>query len=168
MFWATHGVTLGGVTVGLSIVLWTLIRWWHSPGRHWKRLVVPFVPLMAYGTLLVLSTGGLLGKAAGTTLWGSNRVGNVALVAGVGGDSPNIPRPVDIVLTDGGHVIVILMTIGLIAVAKYKKSVRTWELLLPVVAGISLGLSPGIAGLAAQVLGPAADTLGGTLSGLIT
>lgn len=166
-FWTTNGVSLGGLTVGLGILTWIGYRWWYSPGRHWKTLVIPFVPLMCYGMLLILSAGGILGGAAGTTLWGSNLVGDRTLEYGVGGGTPEVTRTVSLVLTDGGHMVVILMTLAVIATWKFKKSLSRLDLLLPIVCGISLGLSSGVAGLAAQLLAPGVDTVGGVLAGIL-
>lgn len=167
MDWGTNVVSLGGLTVGLGIVVWHGFRWHHTGGKNWKKLTLPFVPLMAYGMLLILSAGGILGGAAGIALWGSNKVGDITLKYGVGGNSPNATRTVDLVLTNAGHMMVVLMTIALVATWMYKKSIRRSDIFLAVVCGISLGLSSGIAGVAAQALGPAVDTAGGMLAGVL-
>ncbi len=163
----TDSVSLGGLTVGLGIIVWTGYRWWHTTQHDWKTLVLPFLPLMCYGMLLILSTGGLLGGIAGVTLWGSNSVGTQALDKGVGGGSPEVTRSVNMVLTDPGHMMVVLFTIAIVATWVFKKSVRRWDVILPIVCGISLGLSSGIAGVAAELLGPGVDTAGGALAGLL-
>lgn len=166
-FWTTNSVSLGGLTVGLGILTWIGYRWWYSAGRHWKTLVFPFLPLMCYGILLILSAGGILGGAAGATLWGSNTMGDRTLEYGVGGNSPGVTRTVSLVLTDGGHMVVVLATVAIVATWVFKKSIRRWDIILPVVCGTSLGLSSGVAGLAAQILAPGVDTLGGVLAGVL-
>jgi hypothetical protein len=165
--WTTNTLSLGGLTVGLGILTWTGYRWWHTQRKNWKALAFPFFPLMSYGMLLVLSAGGLLGGIAGIALWGSNHIGDITLKYGVGGGTPGVTRSVSLVLTDGGHMMVILMTIAMIATWIYKKSLRRLDIILPIVCGISLGLSSGIAGVAAQALGPVVDTAGGALAGLL-
>jgi hypothetical protein len=165
--WTTNTLSLGGLTTGLGILTWVGYRWWFTQRKNWKALVFPFVPLMCYGMLLILSAGGVLGGAAGVTLWGSNLVGDVTLEYGAGGGTPEVTRPVSLVLTNGGHMMVVLMTIALIATWVFKRSIRRIDIVLPIVCGVSLGLSSGIAGVAAQVLGPAVDTSGGMLAGVL-
>lgn len=168
MNWGTDSLSLGGLTVGLGILIWVGWRWWYTPGkRGWKDLAFPFVPLACYGMLLILSTGGILGGVAGITLWGSNAIGTQALEKGVGGNSPEVTRSISLVLTDGGHMVVILATIAIVATWVFKKSIRRMDILLPIACGISLGLSSGIAGVAAELLAPGVDTLGGSLAGLL-
>jgi len=170
-------VSLGGLTVGLGIMAWHIAQWWwaKSSGKRfrdkfkssWRPLVLPTVPLASYGMLLILSTGGVLGGAANFALWGSNHVGRVAIERGVGGDDVNTTRTTSLVLENPGHAVVLIMTVVVVAAIVFNKSARRSDLLLPVLAGICLGLSGGVAGWAAQGLGPAVDTLGGVVAGIL-
>lgn len=172
-------VTWGGIIVGLMIVTYTVVRWVQEDKGNWRGLLLPFLPLMLFGMLLVLSAGGILGQTANFALWGSNHVGRVVLEGGVGGTDSDVTRRTNVVLTSGGHTVVILAATAFITYLAFSKNCRSntknqgWilkilgvfrynvSLLLPVVAGISLGLADGLAGLAAQGLAPAVDTLGG-------
>lgn len=188
----TDYVSSGGLVVGMSIIVWNVIRWWrNSPEHDWKEIVFPDVPLLCYGILVILSAGGILGGAGSVALWGSNRIGKVALERGVGAQDVDVTRTNNLVLEEGGHMIVILMTVAFVGWLVFSKESRKnnngknkgWifripirtvvvfkenlNLILPVVAGISLGLSDGVAGWVAQGLGPAVDTTGGLLAGIL-
>lgn len=180
----TGAVSLGGVVVGLSIVVWYSIRWWKTTKHDWKDLVFPFVPLLFFGMLLILSAGGWLGNTASFALWGSNHVGKVALEQGVGGSDTDATRSTNLVLENGGHAVVILFAVAYVAVLVFSPATRSgtkgegWirkiilivrlnlHLVLPVIAGICLGLSGGLAGAVANILAPAVDTLGGFVAGV--
>lgn len=183
----TNVVSLGGVAVGLSIIVWTAVRWWktsEADQREWQELVFPFLPLFAYGMLLILSAGGVLGSTASVALWGSNEIGRVALEEGVGSADVDATRTNNIVLSEGGHMVVLLMTVAFVAYLVFSEESRKnrknqgWikkiitvvrvnlVLIMPVVAGVCLGLSSGMAGWAAQGLGPAVDTLGASMAGV--
>ncbi|MDX3074606.1 hypothetical protein [Streptomyces sp. MI02-7b] len=152
-------VSLGGVTVGISIIAATGIRWWfrekHKPAR-----AVPFLLATSYGMLVILSAGGLLGALAGVTLWGSNGLGNLALVYGVGGGTPDVTRAQQMALTDGGHAVVVIVTVVLFGLWKWAGKVPNADLGLGFVAGVSLGLSGTVAGIAAVPLASGANMLG--------
>jgi hypothetical protein len=140
---------------------------------------------MLYGMLLILSAGGILGGMSNFALWGSNQIGRIALERGVGGEDTDATRSTSLVLESGGHGVVLLMTIAFVAVMVFTKETQSqmkgegWirkifilirmsmVLLRPVLAGICLGLSDGMAGWAAEVLAPAVDTLGGFLMGVL-
>jgi hypothetical protein len=70
----TYGfVTLGGVIVGLSLFLWDAARWWadHPKKRFSLKSLKKLAPILAcnaYGALLILSAGGLIGAAADWSL----------------------------------------------------------------------------------------------------
>lgn len=162
-------LSLGGVTVGLSILGWTLTRWW---GTHKKknfralRDLLPFLACCAYGMVLVLSAGGLLGAGADWTMWGTSEIGNAALAYGVGGGTPAVTRGSNLVLSDGGHAVVIIATVCLLAAWTLRRGFR-WDLFFAVVCGISLGLSSGIAGVAGYVLSPVVSGAGDAVVGLL-
>lgn len=162
-------VTLGGVVVGLSLLLWDVSIWWAT---HKKKLaskslraLLPTLLCLSYGTLLILCAGGLIGAAADWSLWGANQVGDVILVYGVGSSAPTVTRSSYLALTPGGHAVVILATVVLVAVSTVRK--LRWDFVRPVGAGISLGLAKSIAGAAGVVLAPSASWIGDQIAGLV-
>lgn len=162
-------VTLGGVVVGLSLFLWDAAIWWAS---HKKKLtskslraLAPTVLCFSYGTLLILCAGGLIGAAADWSLWGSNQVGDVVLVYGFGSTAPTVTRASHLALTPGGHAVVILATVVLIAVST-RRGLR-WDFVRPVFSGVSLGLAKSIAGAAGIALAPSVSWLGDFVTGLL-
>jgi hypothetical protein len=162
-------VSLGGVTVGLSLVGWQLTRWWA--GHKKKNLkafrhLAPFLLTLAYGMLLILCAGGLLGLAADYSLWGASAIGDAVLVYGVGGAAPTVTRTSNIALSPGGHAVVVIGTVVLVAVWTRTRGWR-WDLFSGVVAGVTLGLASGIAGTAGYVLSPVVSTLGDAVGGLL-
>lgn len=166
MTFAPNAVTLGGVTVGLSILTFVAVRWFKRERPNW-RPAVPFLVGTAYGMLLILAAGGILGGLADVALWGSNGLGDAALTYGVGGGTPEATRGRQIALTDGGHAAVIVATVGFTALWRFSKKLPKRDLALGIVCGISLGLSGGIAGTAAQVLAPAVNAVGDAVAGLL-
>lgn len=183
----TNYVTLGGVTLGVIIIAVHIVRW-KLEGNELKDLLLPFLPLILFGMLIILSAGGVMGNAANTALWGSNEVGKVVLVQGVGGTNHEVTRAANIVLDPNGHAVVAVLTAVFLAYLFFNKSARGsihkgagilrkiiqavranfWKHILPVVAGASLGLASGVAGFAASVLGPGVDTLGALTFGSIS
>lgn len=168
----TYGlVSLGGVIVGLSLFAWDFSRWFAAHPK--KRLslkalrkIGPFLVCMAYGALLVLSAGGLIGAAADWSLWGTNQVGEVVLVYGVGGTAPDVTRSSHLALTPGGHGFIIIATVVILAVSGIR-GVR-WDFVRGVVAGVSLGLASGIAGAVGFLVAPAASGVGDFVVGLVS
>lgn len=166
----TYGlVSLGGVTVGLSLLAWDFSRWWTSNKKRLApkslRRLVPFLLCMAYGTLLILSAGGLIGAAADWSLWGTNQIGEVVLVYGVGGTSPNVTRSSHLALTAGGHAVIIVATVVVLGVSSIRG--MRWDFVRGVLAGISLGLASSVAGMAGYVLAPVVSALGDSVTGLL-
>lgn len=165
MTFAPSVVSLGGVTVGLSILAWYVTHWWLRGKKHWRTLV-PFIPCALYGMLLVLAAGGLLGGFADVTLWGSSAIGDAALKYGLGSGSPRVTRNSSLVLTDGGHAFVLILTVVLLAVWK-KRGGFDKDMVLGVVCGICLGLSSGVAGWTGRILGPVVSWCGDAIVGLL-
>ena len=166
----TYGlVSLGGVTVGLSLFAWDFSRWWASNKKRFTpkalRRLAPFLLCLAYGTLLILSAGGLIGAAADWSLWGTNQVGGVILVYGVGGTSPIVTRSSHLALSPGGHAVIIIITVVFLAVSGVR-SFR-WDFVRGVLAGVSLGLASSIAGAVGYVLAPVVSTAGDYVAGLL-
>jgi hypothetical protein len=74
----TATVSLGAVTIGLSILAWHLSRWWKTGGGGPKagppgagggggrdpKVLIPFLSSVALGMLCVTAAGGLLGTGA--------------------------------------------------------------------------------------------------------
>jgi hypothetical protein len=154
-----YAVTLGGVTVGSAGVAAYAVYWWHRE-KHQGRALVPFVLAAAYGMLITLSGGGLLGWGARLTLWGSNAVGDKALKWGVGGTTMDVTRARQLVLDPGGHVVVVIVTVVLLALWKWAKKLRSWKLAVGLVCGICLALSGTVAGAAAVPLGSSVNAVG--------
>lgn len=152
-------VTLGGTVAGAAILTLVGMRWWWQD-KHRPAAIVPFLLATAYGMLAILSAGGLLGALAGVALWGSNGIGDTALIYGVGGGTPTVTRTGGSPLTDGGHAIVLLATCVLFGLWKWAKRVPPSTLAYGALAGVSLGLNGAIAGAAAVPLASAANLLG--------
>lgn len=161
-------VSLGGVTVGLSLLGWEVTTWWPGRKRALKHLLemLPFTVAALYGMLLILSAGGLLGLGADWTLWGSSAIGDAVLEYGLDSPSPEVTRTSNLALTAGGHAFVIVSTVVLVAVWTKRRGFN-WSLLRAVVCGISLGLSAGVAGIAGYVLSPVVSTAGDFIVGLL-
>lgn len=165
-------VTYGGVTVGLCILVATLIGWYPGYRTLKKKPVpflgqlLPFVLAWSYGVLAILTVGGLVGWAADTALWISNWLGDVALVWGVGGEpGQHGPTVAYVPLTQTGGAIVLLLTIGMIVGAK--KSKYGSDLKRGSWCGVCLGTSAGVAGFAAVPLAEAVNWAGGALYGVV-
>ncbi|MGW6598486.1 hypothetical protein [Streptomyces sp. NPDC055036] len=161
-------VSLGGVTVGLSLLGWEIARWWPGRKKAIKQLVrlVPFTLAALYGILLILSAGGLLGLGADWSLWGGSEFGDAVLEYGIGSDAPTVTRTSNLVLSPGGHAFVIVATVVLVAVWTKRGGFR-WDLARAVLCGIHLGLSAGVAGIAGYVLSPVVSTVGDAIVGLL-
>lgn len=165
-------VTLGGVTVGPCILAHYLITWYpgrkplmKDPIRHASALA-PFLIAWAYGALIVLGVGGLIGWIADTTLWISNWLGDAALVWGIGGSAGTRAGSADYLpLTQTGGALVLILTIALIATAK--KSRHGSDISRGAWCGICLGTSAGIAGFAAAPLAVAVNWLGNIVFGAL-
>lgn len=166
----TYGlVSLGGVTVGLSLFAWDFTRWWTS---HKKRLTVkalstllPLLLCMSYGALLILSAGGIIGGVADWSLWGTNQAGGIVLVYGLGASTPNVTRASHLALTPGGHAAIIVITVIVLAVCT-KRGFR-WDFVRQILAGISLGLASSIAGVVGMVVAPSVSWAGDYVVGLL-
>ncbi|MCG7203976.1 hypothetical protein [Streptomyces arenae] len=166
----TYGiVSLGGVTVGLSLFAWDFTRWWTS---HKKRFapkalaaLAPQILCLAYGALLILSAGGIIGASADWSLWGTNQVGDVVLIYGLGAPTPAVTRSTHLALTPGGHAAVIIITVVIIAVCS-KRGFR-WDFVRQILAGVSLGLASSIAGFIGFAVAPTVSWVGDYVAGLL-
>ncbi|MFI1701972.1 hypothetical protein ACH419_39330 [Streptomyces bobili] len=155
-------INLGGVALGVGIVLAFLMRWYLREKMRWGALV-PFVLALMYGMLAALAALGsfsALGMATWIGLWAGNVAGYTALVWGVGGNAPDVTRAHQLALTDGGYVIVFLLTIVLIGLLKWGPSQSKSKILLGALAGILVALSGNVAGVAAIPLGSGVNLAG--------
>jgi hypothetical protein len=165
-------VTIGGVTVGVCILVATLIQWWpglktlrSDPIPHLGRLL-PFLAAWCYGALAILGVGGLVGWVADTALWISNWLGDAALVWGVGGDSGTRANARNFLpLTQTGTGIVLILTVAVLA--GIKRSAHGHDLKWGMWCGVCLGMSAGVAGFAAVPLAMAANWLGAQVYGVL-
>ncbi|MEU6229968.1 hypothetical protein [Streptomyces sp. NPDC047042] len=165
-------VTFGGVTVGICILLATLVKWWPGlkplqkrPQQHLGRLL-PFLTAWAYGVLAVLTVGGIIGWIADTALWITSWLGDVALVWGVGGQSGvRGARAAYLPLSQAGGGVVLILTVTMTAAIKRGDKYRG-DLLVGTWCGITLGTSAGVAGFAAVPLAQAANWLGDSVYGV--
>jgi hypothetical protein len=164
-------VTIGGVTIGVSILAWTLVKWW--PGQKALRsdplrqagALLPFLAAWTYGCLITLGVGGLIGWFADTALWITNWLGDAALVWGVGGQSGQHGSGASYVpLSQTGGGIVLILSASMVAAIKKSKrhgsalKMGTW-------CGVTLGTSAGVAGFAAAPIAEAANWLGDKIYG---
>lgn len=159
-------VSLGGVAIGAALLIAFGIRWFFQE-KHRPVALVPYLLSLAYGMLLVLSGGGILGWLAGVALWGSNGLGDLALVWGVGGSTHDVTRSHRLVLDPGGHVVVLLVTVVLVCFWKWAKGkIPHYKIAWGSLTGISLGLSGTLAGAAAIPLGSLVNFLGTAFTGV--
>ncbi|MET9617539.1 hypothetical protein [Kitasatospora indigofera] len=152
-------VTLGGLTVGTALLILSAIRWWFRDG-HQPAAAVPYLLATAYGMLAILTTGGILGGTAGVALWGANGLGDLSLVYGVGGNTGDVTRARQIALSDGGYVMVLLLTVILFGLWKWATKVPNGKLAAGIGTGVCLGLSGTVAGAAAVPLASAVNAAG--------
>ncbi|MBL1100129.1 hypothetical protein [Streptomyces coffeae] len=173
----SNGVSLGGAAAGTVILVLVVQRWWlkgkkgakgedGGGGRDWRQLV-PFTLSGLYGVLTILCAGGLLGGAGKIVLWGGNKVGDFALVYGVGGRTTDVTRASLAPLSDGGNVMVLIATAMVIGAFKWSKKLPKKQLALGVICGICLGLNGGVAGALATPLANFANAGGAWWSGVV-
>jgi hypothetical protein len=177
-------VDLGAVTVGTIIVALTVQRWWKTSGggggpkgpggpgggggRSWKALA-PFFMSVSYGLVVILASPGIsvLGTVSKLGLWGGNELGHAYLVWGIGGSDPNVSRVNPVVLTPGGYAILGIWTALVIGQHVWSRRLPRIQTSLGVAAGILLGLSAGIAGVAAIPLASGVNVLGAWYTGVV-
>jgi len=173
-------VSLGGITLGTIILAMTVQRWWKkgsggrgkgddgSGSRDWKSLL-PFVLALCFGILAVLAAGpaSALGLITRFSLWSGDGIGTIYLVYGIGGNSPNVTRASQVVLTDGGYAMFAILTALMIGQHLWSKKLPKKQTLLGILAGILLGLSRGIAGIAAVPLASLVNVMGAWYAGMV-
>lgn len=155
-------INLGGVTLGVGIILLFVMRWVMKEKKRLSALV-PFILALLYGMLAALAALGSVSALGGITwiaLWAGNVAGYATLVWGIGGNAPDVTRAQQLVLTDGGYVIVFLLTLVLLGLLKWGPKQSKSKILLGCLAGILIALSGNVAGLAAVPLGSGANLAG--------
>lgn len=176
MNWWTAAPTMGSFVVGAYIAILAILDWWPGlPGGKGKfdakGAVLSALPLLAayaYGVLVILGVGGLIGWAANFTLWGVGWVGDGALIWGVGGSRQNIAHGGQrMALTNGGLMVVLLCTAVVIGVRKRKKTTADTRKAVGrgVLAGILTGTVAGVSAALAVPLASAVNAIGGFLPG---
>lgn len=175
----SNAVSLGGITLGTIIVVLVVLRWFKKGGgggkkgddgggRDWKQLI-PFFVALCFGILAVLAAGPIsaLGLITRLSLWGGDGIGFAYLVWGIGGESPNVTRASPVVLTDGGYAMFAIWTAVMIGLFLWSKKLPKLMTIFGIFAGILLGLSQGIAGMAAVPLASAVNAGGAWYAGLV-
>jgi len=152
-------VTLGGFTVGLCLLTIQGIRWWTQES-HKISALVPYLLSVAYGMLAVYGVGAILGWIFHIALWGANGLGDLGLVYGVGGSTHDVTGSHTSALTPGGNVVVILLTVALVCLCIWAKSVPVWKVVMGATAGLCIGLVGTVAATAAVPLASAVNALG--------
>ncbi|WP_327740621.1 hypothetical protein OG749_47185 (plasmid) [Streptomyces nojiriensis] len=159
------GLTLGGLTFALGILIWRIVRWVRKDKKDFKK-AVPYLLALSVGMLGVLCAGGLLGLAFGSVARAMNMGGDALLSGATGAQTPLINGGAGPgAITPYGAMVLLLLLIGLIgAWASLTKTVVV-DLVLGTLTGIGLGLSAGGAGLAANTLVPLVNGAGAALAG---
>lgn len=171
-------VSLGGITFGTILVILVILRWHKKGGgggkkgdggsRDWKALI-PFFVALSFGILAVLAAGPVsaLGLITRFSLWGGDSIGTLYLVYGIGGTSPDVTRAAPVILSPGGYAVFAIWAAVMIGLYIWSKKLPRLMTLLGILAGILLGLSQGVAGMAAVPLASAVNVAGSWYAGVM-
>ncbi|MFE9853569.1 MULTISPECIES: hypothetical protein [Streptomyces] len=164
-------LTVGGLAVGLSVLAWYLIRWWNAQkavktGKDWKSLT-PLASGITLGILAASCGGGLLGTLAGWVRKMSNAAGDKVVGGATGTGTQGLGAAGVPALTGGGALLTVVSFVVLVALWKKIKDTSRKPLALGSVAGVTLGMSPGIAGTVALALIPLVNSAGDSILGTI-
>ncbi|WP_030267929.1 hypothetical protein [Streptomyces sp. NRRL B-24484] len=152
--------TLGAVFTGLALLIVYGFVWWYREG-HRAAALLPWFLAMAYGILATLTAGSLLQVLAGTALWGSGGLGDLALVFGVGTGTGDVTASSSVALTKGGGIVVALLTVVMVCLLTIARRSIPWlKTAGGMVSGVCLALTSVIAGPAAVPLASAANLIG--------
>lgn len=171
--WGVIGVSIGGVVVGLSLLVWQWFAWWPGKDAFLRDPLgslgelAPFVLGWAYGALGTLTVMGLIGMAFDVALWASNWLGDAAGWALVGAPVGVTAAGAPVQLTALGTWMVVLYTVGAVAAIRFRKGI-SGHLKRGVWSGCCLGTSSTFAGLAAAPLAHATNWLGDHTIGAVT
>ncbi|MGW3154022.1 hypothetical protein ACWDG9_04860 [Streptomyces sp. NPDC001073] len=177
----TSTVSLGAVTIGLSILAWHLSRWWKTGGGgkggppgvggggggRDPKVLIPFLSSVALGMLCVTAAGGLLGTGATMLLDLGNTLGNWSLTAVTGTATPGVTRSGQKSLTPGGCAALVVYIVVLVALWKSGGKVFHGKLTSGVTCGVMLGLSAGFSGIAAAAVVSVFNAAGDKLTGVM-
>ena len=163
-------VSLGCLAMGIGLIILRVGEWWPGVSALRKDTLgqaaglLPFAFAFCFGTLAVLSAGGLLGAVTDFMVWGGGWLGDAALIWGVGGQRENVGREgAEQALTNGGHVMLLILCFVVVVVRKKSASLRR-EMNYGIPAGVLLGLSKGVAGALAVPLASAVNFFGAWIS----
>ena len=172
-------VSLGGITFGTIIVVLVILRWHKKGGgggkkgddggsRDWKQLI-PFTIALSFGILAVLAAGPMsaLGLITRFSLWGGDSIGTLYLVYGIGGSSPDVTRAAPVILSPGGYAVYAIWAAVMVGLYVWSKKLPRLQTILGVLAGVLLGLSQGVAGMAAVPLASAVNAAGSWYAGVM-
>lgn len=166
------GVTIGGVTIGLYLLLRHAIEWYPGLDQLKNRPLdyagdwLPFLFAWAYGALGILVSMGLIGWAFDTALWASNWVGDAALWLGAGETPGRAAGTAYQPLGTLGNAAMVLVTLLMPTLIKHTKSGDAIK--RGMWCGLCLGTSSTVGGLTAVPLAQGANWVGNTLYGAIT
>jgi hypothetical protein len=170
-------VSLGAVTIGLSILAWHLTRWWKGGGKGGPpgaggggrdpKVLIPFLSSVALGMLCITAAGGLLGTAATMLLDAGNTLGNWSLTAVTGTATPGVTRSGHKSLTPGGCAALVIYIVGLAAIWKSGGKVFHGKVTSGVTCGVMIGLSAGFSGVAASAVVTVFNALGDKVTGVM-
>lgn len=163
-------LTVGGLAVGLSVLVWYLLRWWHGQKKggpkNWRDLL-PFGSGITLGILAASCAGGVLGTVAGWVRHLSDVAGDKVVSGATGGASPALSIAGVPPMTPGGALLTVAAFVALGALWKKIKDSSRKPLAFGSVCGITLGMSPGIAGGVALALLPLVNNAGNSILGMI-
>lgn len=174
----TATVSLGAVTIGLSILAWHLARWWKTGGGKAgppggggggrdPKVLMPFLASVALGMLCVTAAGGLLGTAATMLLDVGNTLGNWSLTAVTGTATPGVTRSGQKSLTPGGCAALVIYIVIIVAIWKSGGKVFHGRVYSGVTCGVMLGLSAGFSGVAAAAVVSIFNAVGDRVTGVM-
>ncbi|MCX5234422.1 hypothetical protein OG824_04135 [Streptomyces prunicolor] len=177
----TATVSLGAVTIGLSIMAWHLSRWWKAGGGgkggppgvggggggRDPKVLIPFLSSVALGMLCVTAAGGLLGTGAVMLLGLGDSLGNWSLTAVTGTVTPGVTRSGQKVLSPGGCAALVVYIVVLIALWKSGGKLFKGKVISGVICGVMLGLSAGFSGVAAAAVVTVFNAAGDKITGVM-
>lgn len=164
-------LTVGGLAVGLGILVWYLLRWWHSQktvkgSKDWRSLT-PFGSGIGLGILAASCAGGVLGTVAGWVRGASSAAGDKAVAGATGTGAQTLGTAAVPGLTAGGALVTVIAFVALFALWKKIKDQSRKPLGFGGVCGCTLGMSSGIAGSLALALIPLVNSAGDSILGTI-
>lgn len=159
-------VTVGGIFVGLSILVWHGLRWWKANGKKkdkdWKALL-PLGYGIALGILGAACAGGVLGTIFGWVRGGSSGAGDKVINGATGTTASRAASATLPALTPGGALIVACCFVALIALWKKITVDDRRQIIGGSISGSTLGTSAGVAGTGALALIPLINSVGDSI-----